>query len=95
MNAYWDVDRQVREELADQLRCDVEGTASDFEMTERMIQHQLKCKDEDVLLYMRLKMERMQTATGFGHELLQVDEARECLIEEDQKDLLREQEKAP
>ena len=85
----------MRDELAEWMKCEVDGAASDFEMIERMVHLQLKCKDEDTLKYMKTKMQRMQVATGFGHELLQVDEARECLIEEDQKDLRKQQEKAP
>ena len=60
--------------------CDISHETSIFQVCYTLAKYILKCSDEKALELLHQRMGNMEKALTCDHELLQVDEARKCLV---------------
>lgn len=87
---WWTLPRSVLEQVSEDIGGSMDGCSSTFDVLYYMTKTVLKCSEEEVLAALEHRLGDLATATEWGGELLEVDEAAKCLREEDRSDIKKE-----
>jgi len=93
--AFFSLPRFYLEAIADKEGCAMSGAVSMFDVQFLLVKHILNVSDEQALEILEHKLQKLQTSSSaFNSELLQVDEAQECLDDGDREDFRKSQARA-
>lgn len=91
--AWWSLGRPTLEAIADSLGVDLAGASSVFDTAFKLTQAVLGLKDDQVFTIMEQRLVHMSRSAVNVDEVMQVDEAAQCLREEDRSEIQAEQKK--
>ena len=93
--AFFNLPRFHLEAIAHREGCALSGAVTMFDVQWILVEHILKVGDEQALVILEKKLQKLQTtSSSFNSELLQVDEAQECLDDGDRDDFRKSQARA-
>lgn len=92
-SAWWALPRSTMENVAESLGIDLTGAASTFDVAFKLTKGVLQCSDDEVFTILEKRMMHMAKTTLNMEEVMQVDEAAQCLREEDREEMQKEQKK--
>ena len=84
---WWKLPRSALQELMEERGWSTEGYVTDFDVLHRLTKKVLHCTEEQCLTVLEHRLRQMTVACSWGQELLEVDEAAQCLREEDRSDV--------
>ena len=90
--AFWDLPRSVVEMVTEELGLRVDSAMDTFDVLWMTMKHILKESDDAIFEKMEKRLGSIMDTKAGAEEILLVDEAAQCLAQEDRKGLLDEQE---
>ena len=93
-NAWWKLERAVLSDVAELEGIDISGATSTFDVLLVLTKVVLGVADEEALVILQQRLKALDGATTCADDILAVDEAAQCLREEDVQELKSTQKKA-